>query len=131
MYICMYVCMHACMYVYMYMYRNAIIATYFLWARHRFHAHAVEPRACTTMKSSCRKAAVIGKPGTCTAIQRSGSKKKRGHRREVYRQQVRLIWWQESDDRHSQYLELAERSAEQHNATQFPRDPLPGTPCMH
>ena len=50
MYVCMYVgiyvCMYACMYVGRYV-RNAtgiqLLQTYFLWAWHCFHSHAVEP----------------------------------------------------------------------------------------
>ena len=41
----------------------------------------------------------------------------------------RLIWQQESDNCHSQSLGLAERSAEQHNATRFLRDYLHGISC--
>ena len=45
---------------------------------------------------------------------RSNSREeRREHRRKVHRQRVRLIWQQESDDRRSQSLELAEWSAQQ------------------
>ena len=43
----------------------------------------------------------------------SSSEERRQHRWEVHRQRVRLIQQQESDDRHSQSLRLAEWSAEQ------------------
>ena len=43
----------------------------------------------------------------------SSSEERREHRREVYRQRVRLIRQQESDEYHSQSLGLAEWSAEQ------------------
>ena len=42
----------------------------------------------------------------------SSSKERREHWREIHRQRVRLIQQQESDDRHSQSLGLAEWSAE-------------------
>ena len=52
----------------------------------------------------------------------SGSKERREHRREVHRKRVRVICQQESDDRRSQCLGLAEQP-EQHNATKFPQSP--------
>ena len=41
-----------------------------------------EPRVCTTRESPCREAATIRK-AACTATQKSGSKERRGHQREV------------------------------------------------
>ena len=47
----MYVCMYRCKQ----RYRNTIIATYFLWAWHSFHARAVGPRACRSHSAERRQ----------------------------------------------------------------------------
>ena len=103
---------YICMYVYIHVSNATGMQHISCGARHCFHACAVEPRACTIMESPCRKAAVIRK-AMCTATQKSGSEERKRHRWEIYRQRVRLIRQQESDEHRSQSLRLAEWSAEQ------------------
>ena len=64
---------------------------------------------CVCVCVQCREAAAI-REVTCTAIQNSCSEKRREHWQEVYRQRVRLIRLQESDDCHSQSPGLAKWS---------------------
>ena len=137
MYVCMYVCMHACMYVCMYVCMHAcmyisnatgmqLLQTYFLWVRHCFVC-AMEPKPMELPPERRQRLVKL----RAQQHRSSGSEERREHRREVHRQRAWPIQQQKSDNRRSQSLRLAKRSAKQHSATRFLRGPLHGIPCTH